>query len=91
MNWINTLMSLGTGMLFIASIPQIKTAWKNRETLKDYSFSGSLLIFLANICFNTAFFLMRNYTSILFNITTAVFWGLVTYYSYNSLRRTKNV
>jgi len=77
-------MSIGTGLLFISSIPQIKTAWKNKETLKDYSFIGSLLIFLAQICFNSAFFLMENYTSIAFNLTTMFFWAFVTYYAYQS-------
>ena len=84
MNVINILMSAGTGLLFVSSIPQIRTAWKNKDTLKDYSFFGSLLILIAQICFNTAFFLMDNYVSIAFNLTTLFFWAFVTYYAYRS-------
>ena len=85
MNVINILMSAGTGLLFISSIPQIRTAWRNKDTLKDYSFWGSLLILVAQICFNTAFFLMNNYVSIAFNLTTLFFWAFVSYYSFRGL------
>ena len=87
-NWVNTLMSMGTGILFLSSIPMIRRVWQNKDNLKDYDFRGSFSIFIANICFNTAFFLMKNYTSILLNITTLFFWGFVSVYSYNSSKQT---
>jgi len=77
---INTLMSIGTFLSLLSTLPQFRAAWTNRHDLKGYSLLGSSALAIAMICFGTAFIFMGNWFSALCNIPVVGFWIFVSYH-----------
>ena len=81
---VTVLMNVGTMLSLISTIPQFIAVWKNREALRGYSVSGSLLLTLAMTSFGSAFVFMGNWFSFLCNVPIAIFWAIACFYSYKS-------
>jgi len=79
---IDLLMKIGTALAALATLPQINAVYTNRELLRGYSPVPCLGLCLAMISFGCAFYLMKNWFSVLCEIPVALFWGLASFYSY---------
>jgi len=67
---------------------QIKDVIKNRNILKGYSLTGSILTFLAVTLFQIGFFLDQQILSVVFGSITAIYWFLVSVYvTFNKIWR----
>ena len=81
MTTTDILFSLGNLLFLIASYPMIKTAIVNRNSLKGFSFIGSLFTFLGMGIMITAFVIMNSWLAALLAIPTIAYWGIVTWYN----------
>lgn len=77
---IDALMSIGTFLSLLSTLPQFRAAWTNRKDLKGYSLLGSSALAIAMICFGTAFIFMGNWFSALCNVPVAGFWIFISYH-----------
>lgn len=75
MNIANMLFLTGTIRLALKVI-------KNKSTLKDFDFSGSLLTFGGSVVMAIALFQMGVLMAFLMALPTIMFWGLAAYYSF---------
>jgi len=77
---IEWLFNIGSGVLLIASIPNIYSAIKDRNTLRGYSKIGSILT-MVGIVFFLLYALAQNYwIGFLVDIPTFLYWVIVTVY-----------
>jgi heme A synthase len=67
----NIIFTIGTARLFLQVI-------RNRDTLKDFDFTGSVLTMVAILVMIVGFFNIRMYVSLLFIIPTMAFWAFVS-------------
>ena len=81
METIEIIFGIANMLFLIASYPMIKKALENRDSLKGFSFTGSLLTVLGMIAMICGFLYLQTYTSILLAIPTLVYWIIVTWYN----------
>ncbi len=67
----NIIFTIGTVRLFLQVI-------KNRNTLKDFDFTGSVLTMIAILVMIVEFFSLRMYVSLLFILPIMAFWAFVS-------------
>jgi hypothetical protein len=75
-------MNIGTWALALASLPQMKTIWKNRKNLNGYSTWGSLILALGLSAIGVAFILMGDYISMIAGLIQIIMWLMATYFSW---------
>jgi hypothetical protein len=78
----NIMFTIGTVRLFLQVI-------KNRSTLKDFDFTGSVLTMIAILVMIVGFFNMKMYISLLFIIPTMAFWAFVSACGFSQYLRHK--
>lgn len=83
MTTIDILFGIANVLFLLASYPMIKEAIKNRNSLRGFSFSGSLLTFLGMFVTILTFIYLKTYTTVLLATPTLIYWGLVTWYNRN--------
>jgi len=71
---------VGMVILLIGTILNIIEVLENKKTLAGYNPFGSLIIFLANVCFLGGFLYMAFWTSFAIGIIITSYWGVVCYY-----------
>jgi hypothetical protein len=67
----NIIFTIGTVRLFLQVI-------KNRNTLKDFDLTGSVLTMVAILVMIVGFFSLGMYVSLLFILPTMAFWAFVS-------------
>jgi len=77
---IDLIFLLANIICAIGTILQIKDVVENRNILKGYSLTGSILTFLAVTLFQIGFFLDQQILSTVFGSITAIYWFLVSMY-----------
>ena len=85
MNAVDTVLIFSNIVNLFAVLLLIRAVAKDRNVLKGFSLSGSLLTFVAMLGFETAFFLMGNYISFALGFAVIVFWLLVFVFSLRKL------
>ena len=81
METIEIIFGLGNMLFLIASYPMIKKALENRDSLKGFSSSGSLLTVLGMITMICGFIYLQTYISVALAIPTLIYWIIVTWYN----------
>ena len=74
---IDLLMNIGTIAIVVATLPGIRAAYKNRDSLKGYSVYQAMLMIIAASSFLIAFWLMGNMVSMLAQLPPLAFWSYV--------------
>lgn len=74
MNIANLLFCMGTILL-------VCKVYKNKNSLKDFDFEGSLLTFLGSLSMFIVLWIMNVNIALILSIPTIIFWGLVSWYS----------
>lgn len=77
----DAVMNIANVINFAATILLIRAIVKDRNTIKGYSVSGSLLTFFAITGFNIGFFMMDNYISFALGLASNTFWALASIFS----------
>lgn len=77
---IERLFDLANIILLVGTILLIKDVVKNRNVLRGYSLLGSSLTFTGVLLFETGFFLLGFYVSMLLGLVTLLYWFLVVLY-----------
>ncbi len=72
-----TMLDLGNFFLFISGFLMINTAWKDREVLTGYNFTGSLMLAIG-ISFVIVFYLQQGfYVSTFLTLPNYLYWIVV--------------
>ena len=85
MNAVDAVLNFANIVNLLAVLLLIRAVAKDRNVLKGFSLSGSLLTFVAMLGFETAFFLMGNYVSFALGFAVIAFWLLVIIFSLRNL------
>lgn len=71
------MLDLGNFFLFISGFLMIQTAWKDREVLTGYNFTGSLMLAIG-ISFVIVFYLQQGfYVSTFLTLPNYLYWIVV--------------
>ena len=74
MNDVDIAMNFGAVVNLIAVLLLMRAVIKDRDVLKGFSVSGTLLTFVAILGFDVGFFLMGNYVSFTLGLVNLLFW-----------------
>ena len=80
-NAVDTALNFANIVNLFAVLLLIRAVVKDRNFLKGFSVSGSLLTFVAMLGFETAFFMMGNCISFVLGFAVLAFWLLVFVFS----------
>lgn len=75
------LLAVGNILFLLASIPNILAAIKSRNSLKGFSFYGSILTFLGMNSVMFFYYVVNTPINMLLALPTYTFWGIVTWYN----------
>lgn len=81
MDMANILMNVGTVLLAIAALPQLKSVWMDRHNLRGYSIIGTLIIFIGLISIVLSFIYLNLWISVAAQMPPLLLWFLATVYS----------
>jgi len=78
---INEVILLANIICLFGTLLQIYQVIKNKNMLKGYSFTGSLLTFISVFMFDVGFWMLEQYLSTAIGAVTVIYWMLVTIYT----------
>jgi hypothetical protein len=81
MSLAENFMNAGTIILCLASLPQLKSIWANRQDLKGYSHMGCFFLFLGLSLITISFIILGMWVSVAAQIIPLCMWAMATYYS----------
>ncbi len=74
MDAVSVALNFASFVNFIGVLLLTRAVVKDRNVLKGFSVSGSLLTFIAVSGFDVAYYLMSNFISFAFGLANIVFW-----------------
>jgi hypothetical protein len=90
MNNVDMVMNFANLVNLIAVLLLMRAIIKNRNILKGYSVTGTLLTFIAILGFEIGFYLMENFISFGLGIINLAFWFMAFIFSLRNLINEKN-
>jgi len=91
MNTADMAMNFANVVNLIAVLLLMRAIIKNRNILKGYNVSGTLLTFIAILGFEIGFYLMGNYVSFGLGIINLAFWFMAFVFSLRNLMRERRI
>ncbi len=91
MNGINMALNVGNFVNIIAILLMMRAIIKDRNILKGFSVSGTLLTIVAILSFQTAIYLMGNYLSFGLGLVGLAFWLMAFVFSLRNLIRERRI
>ena len=85
MNNVDLAMNFGNVINIVAVLLLMRAVIKDRNKLKGFSLSGTLLTLIAMLGFETGFYLMGNYFSFGLGILPIFFWFMVFLFNLRNL------
>lgn len=73
---------LGNILFIIASVPNIIKAYKDRNILKGFSFTGASLQSIGIIAMVSGYLCMNSHINVLLVIPNFTYWGLIVFYNF---------
>jgi uncharacterized protein with PQ loop repeat len=84
MSLAENFMNAGTIVLMLASLPQLKSIWENRNELRGYSPTATLFLFSGLSLITISFIMLRMWVSVAAQVIPLCMWAMATYYSRKS-------
>lgn len=91
MNNADMVMNFANFVNLIAVLLLMRAIIKNRNILKGYSVSGTLLTFIAILVYEIGFYLMENYISFGLALINLAFWFLAFVFSLRNFIRERKI
>jgi hypothetical protein len=78
------LLSLANFFYLLGTIFMIKRLFKNRKSLNDFDFYGSMINFIGMVVTAYAFIEIKSYIAAIISIPTMLFWAMAALYSFKN-------